>query len=125
MGKNIIPYNPKLKEFAKELRKNSTLSEVLLWNRLKSRQMRGYTFNRQKPLDQYIVDFYCKPLNLVIEIDGWSHDEKYNSDMIRQKHLESFGLHILRFHDHTVKENIENVLMAIDGWIQQTEKTSH
>jgi len=66
----FIPYNKSLKEFSRELRNHSTLSEVLLWNKLRASQFRGYGFNRQKPLNQYIVDFYCKKLNLVIEIDG-------------------------------------------------------
>ncbi len=65
-----IRYNPKLKALARELRKNSTLSEVLLWNHLKGGQMKGYQFMRQKPIDDYIVDFYCSKLTLIIEIDG-------------------------------------------------------
>jgi len=65
-----IYYNPKLKERARELRNNSTLSEVILWKQLKSRQMHGYQFMRQKPIDNYIVDFFCSKLNLIIEIDG-------------------------------------------------------
>ena len=65
-----IYYNPKLKTLSGELRNNSTLSEVLLWNMLKSKKMKGYQFMRQKPTDNYIVDFYCSKLKLVIEIDG-------------------------------------------------------
>ena len=58
-----IPYNKNLKEFSHKLRNNSTLSEVLLWDYLQAGKMLGYKFNRQKPLLNYIVDFYCKPLN--------------------------------------------------------------
>lgn len=68
-----IYYNPKLKKLARELRNNSTLSEVLLWNQLKTRKMGGYQFMRQKPISEYIVDFFCNRLKLVIEIDGESH----------------------------------------------------
>jgi very-short-patch-repair endonuclease len=92
-----IYYNPKLKILSRELRKNSTLSEVLLWNQLKARKMRGYQFMRQKPVGNYIVDFYCSRLRLAIEIDGESHGEKSKEDQIRQRKLESLGLSLLRF----------------------------
>ena len=66
----IIKYNPKLKTIARNLRNNSTLSEVLLWRRLKNKQIKGYKFERQRPIDNYIVDFFCKELMFAIEIDG-------------------------------------------------------
>ena len=65
-----LPYNKDLKAFSRHLRNNSTLGEVLLWMQLRAGQLKGYKFNRQKPLGNYIVDFYCKRLNLVIEVDG-------------------------------------------------------
>ncbi len=65
-----IHYNPKLKDKARELRNNSTLSEILLWKKLKKKQMLGFQFYRQKPIDNYIVDFFSYTLRLVIEIDG-------------------------------------------------------
>jgi len=65
-----IPYNKDNKEFSKELRNNSTKGEVLLWNVLKAGKIKGHKFNRQRPLGNFIADFYCKPLKLVIEIDG-------------------------------------------------------
>jgi len=114
---SYIPYNKKLKEFSRKLRNNSTLSEIILWKCLRAKQMKGYTFNRQKPLLEYIVDFYCKPLNLIIEIDGESHSNKYQSDIIRQKELESYGLHFLRFTDNEIKKDINNVLRSIEIWI--------
>lgn len=58
---------------ARKLRKEMTFSEILLWNELKQKKMLGYDFDRQKPLDNFIVDFFCKELGLVIEIDGDSH----------------------------------------------------
>ncbi len=58
--RKIIPYNPELKDLASQLRKNMTLSEVLLWIELKNKQMLGYDFDRQIPIGDYIVDFYCK-----------------------------------------------------------------
>jgi len=69
----IVPYNPELKSLAKELRRNMTLSEVLLWNELRKKQMLGFDFDRQRPIYNFIVDFYCKELSLAIEIDGDTH----------------------------------------------------
>ena len=86
-----IYYNPKLKNLARTLRNNSTLSEVLLWNHLKGKQMKGYDFHRQKPLDNYIVDFFCPKLRLIIEIDGESHlfkgkdDQKLKAKMTKRE----------------------------------------
>ena len=80
MKRKIIPYDPKLKQLARELRNKSTLAEVLLWKHLKGKQIQGYDFHRQKPLDQYIVDFFCSELMLAIEIDGDSHDYKERED---------------------------------------------
>ena len=119
MRRKIIPYNPQLTALAKQLRQNMTVAEVLLWNRLKHKQMRGYDFDRQRPIDEYIVDFYCKDLFLAIEIDGFSHDHAsaYARDMARQARLEALGVHILRSRDEQVKQDIENVLSGIEGWI--------
>jgi very-short-patch-repair endonuclease len=66
--RKIIPYNPKLKEYARQLRNNSTRSEIILWKYLKGKQMLGYDFHRQKPIDNYIVDFFCSELMLAIEL---------------------------------------------------------
>ena len=113
-----VRYNPKLKALSRKLRNNSTLAEILLWNELKSRKMYGCQFMRQKPIGDYIVDFYCSNLNLVIEIDGISHEGKFHPDMKRQRFLESQGLTILRFNDLDIKKDICNVLRAIGGWIE-------
>lgn len=120
-----IHYNPKLKQRARELRKNSTLSEVLLWEELKNRKMYGYKFLRQKPIGNYIVDFFCNKLKLVIEIDGDSHDEEnYSYDMKRQNWLESKDLSVLRFDDLEVKKDMDNVLSSIEGWIRNWEESN-
>jgi very-short-patch-repair endonuclease len=95
----MLHYDPKLKKRSRELRNNSTLAEVLLWNQLKGRKMLGCSFLRQRPICNYIVDFYCPKLGLVIEIDGESHREKFASDQVRQKNLENLGLSVLRFYD--------------------------
>ena len=119
MKRKITPYNPKLKELARKLRNNSTLAEVLLWRHLKGKQMRGYDFHRQKPIDQYIVDFYCSELMLAIEIDGVTHDFKLPNDYERQQRLESLGVRFLRFQDEEVKRNMEGVLLVIESWIDE------
>ena len=117
MKRKIIPYNPKLKQLARNLRNNSTLSEVLLWRVLKGKQVRGYDFHRQKPIDNYIVDFYCSELLLAIEIDGRSHDDRIEADEMRQRRLELLGVHVIRFADLDVKKNLIGVVMTIEGWI--------
>jgi len=115
-----IYYNPKLKAKARELRNNSTLAEVLLWNQLKGRQMRGYQFMRQKPIGNYIVDFFCSKLKLVIEIDGDSHIGKEDYDQKRQAHLEALGLSVLRFSDLDVKQNMDGVLQVLEEWMENS-----
>lgn len=122
--RQIIPYNPKLKEIARQLRNNSTLSEVLLWLELKGKKMHGYDFHRQKPIDNYIVDFFCHELMLVIEIDGISHtwEEVAVNDEIRQRKIESLGIQFLRFDDKEIKQNMSFVLNTIHDWIVEYEK---
>ena len=114
---NHIPYKPYLKELARQLRNNSTLGEVLLWQELKGGALLGLDFHRQKPLDSYIVDFYCAELQLAIEIDGDSHDYGFDEDMARQHRLEALGVRFLRFTDREVKREMTNVLRAIEGWV--------
>ena len=122
MRRKIIPYNPSLKEKARELRNNSTTIEIKLWKFLKGRQMCGYDFHRQKPLGDYIVDFFCNELMLAIEIDGISHDGREKYDKQRQEELEKNGIKFLRFDDDEVFYNIEKVLNAIENWIKTINK---
>ncbi|HAP36236.1 MAG TPA: DNA methylase [Bacteroidetes bacterium] len=120
MKRKIIPYNPKLKEVARILRNNSTLGEVLLWKKLRNKQMLGFDFHRQKPIDQFIVDFYCNELSLAIEIDGNSHatEEAIQKDKTRQEHLEALGVKFLRFTETEVQNYMRNVLAVIEEWIR-------
>ncbi len=117
--RKIILYNPTLKEKARTLRNNSTIAEVLLWKFLKNKKMLGYDFYRQKPLDEYIVDFFCNELMLAIEIDGESHFGKEEYDEARQKKLEDLGIRFLRFEDTEVLHNLDKVLKNIENWIKQ------
>ena len=79
-----IYYNPKLKQFARNLRNNSSISEIRFWNQVNAKQFNGYQFYRQKPIGNYIVDFFCPILNLVIEIDGESHLGQENADFKKE-----------------------------------------
>ncbi len=119
--RKIIPYNPKLTALSKQLRNNSTLAEVLLWNQIKKKHMRRYQFLRQKPIDNYIVDFFCYELMLAIEIDGETHNYQVEKDRIRQNRLELIGINLLRFMDIDVKRNMDGVLLGLDRWIDGFE----
>ena len=91
-----LPYNPRLKEFSRNMRGYGEKSEAMLWKHLKSKQT-GFAFNRQKPILNYIADFYCKELNLVVEIDGASHfsSEAYEKDQERDRQMQAIGLYFL------------------------------
>jgi len=117
MAKKIIPYNPALKALARKLRKNMTDGELLLWNELKNDKLLGFDFDRQRFIDNYIVDFYCKDLMLAIEIDGMSpnNEEAFAKDEIRQQKLEGFGIQFLRFTESEMKNDMLNVLRTLES----------
>ena len=121
----IIKYNPKLKELARQLRQNATKAEVILWQRLKRDQMYGYDFHRQKPIDEYIVDFFCNKLRLAIEVDGYSHGilEVWEKDVNKSKRLNELGIYVLQFSDNEFLNDMENVLRAIEDYIERFETT--
>jgi len=121
----IIPYEPALKERARELRKNATVSERILWQAIRGKRL-GVEFHRQVPLDKFIVDFYCHELMLAIEIDGVTHgsEEAREKDLTRQAKLESIGVSFLRFYDGDVKDNLQGVLAEIENWVQGHAGTS-
>ena len=79
----------------------------------------GFDSHRQKPIDRYIVDFFCSELMLAIEIDGDSHDFRDRQNWKRQHRLETFGVRFLRFYDRDVKQNMEGVLTTIKQWIKE------
>jgi very-short-patch-repair endonuclease len=102
-----------------------TKAEACLWKFvLRAGTMRGYTFRRQRPVLNYIADFMCKELKLVIEVDGITHydDETRIKDELRQKDLETVGFVVLRFNDNEVLNNIDSVFQTIDVWIEEYEK---
>ena len=120
-------YNPMIKGIAKELRNNMTNAEKATWRMLKQKQLRGYDFHRQKPLGNYIADFYCYPLRLVIEIDGISHlyEDVQKNDKIKEQYFNSLGLTVLRFTDDLVLGNWNLVEREIIKYIEEYEKKIH
>lgn len=126
MRREIIPYRSKLKEYARALRNNSTKSEIRLWRYLKGTQRLGYDFHRQKPIDNYIADFYCSELKLVIELDGITHifEGAKERDRIRTKRLNELGITVIRFDDAFVFKNIDFVLEEIDEMIVKLARES-
>jgi very-short-patch-repair endonuclease len=118
-----IQYNPQLKHMASNLRQRKrTYAERMLWYGLKNRQMMGYKFIRQKPIGNFIADFFCPELDLVIEIDGISHEGKEQYDQKRENYLKNLGLNVLRFTDEDVKNNTEGTLKEIQIFIQNLTK---
>jgi very-short-patch-repair endonuclease len=115
-----LPYNRQLVEKAKELRKNMTPAERKLW----SGYLRTFKFRilRQRPINNFIVDFFCAQLKLVIEVDGESHftDEGRDYDWERTQILEGYGLKVLRFTNDEVLQDWEGVCRRIEEEIPPT-----
>jgi very-short-patch-repair endonuclease len=116
-----IHYNHHLKQKSRALRNNPTLAEKILWQEIRNRKIRGYQFSRQKPIDIYVVDFYCNKLNLVIEVDGASHGSREIEDKIRQERIERLGIKFLRFTDEEVINHMKEVLHSIIEWMELIE----
>jgi len=118
---NFSHYNGNLQKLSRTLRNNMTKSEACLWKYvLRARQMKGYSFRRQRPVDKYIVDFLCRELSLIIEVDGLTHDsdEAMEHDEQRDNDLERLGFTILRFTSAEVLQHIDEVRGAIEQWIE-------
>ncbi|MCJ7813043.1 endonuclease domain-containing protein [bacterium] len=118
----IFKYNPKLKNRARKLRSSMTDAEVKLWQHLRMRQVTGVKFLRQRPIGNYIVDFYAPEAKLVIEVDGGQHFEEegleYNEHC--DAFLEGQGLKVIRFSNQDVLQNIESVITMIKDAIKQS-----
>ena len=111
----MLRYNKKIAGLARNFRKNMTYPETILWSRIGLKQLKGYQFYRQKPIGEYIVDFYCPKAKLVIELDGGQHKsaDYIKKDTAKDKNLESLGLRVLRFNNNDVTKNIKGVLESI------------
>ncbi|MCL2525304.1 MAG: DUF559 domain-containing protein [Betaproteobacteria bacterium] len=109
-----LPFNPKLRERAKALRKAGNLSEVLLWQQLSNRKFKGLDFDRQKIIGNYIVDFYCINCRTVIEIDGSSHDNKQEYDQERDAYLKGLGLSVIHIAAVDVLKRLSDVMVMLE-----------
>ena len=116
----MYAYNKQLKNLSRANRKSGNLSEVLLWHELQQSKL-GVRFIRQKPIGNYIADFYCREKKLVIEIDGWTHDNKYEYDKNRDEYMKNLGIHVLRISDKDVKQDMTNVLIWIKHNIENLQ----
>jgi len=112
----MLPYNRNLKQYSRQLRGNMTDAERRLWAEIRMKQLKGYQFYRQKPIGDYIVDFFCPRAKLVIEVDGSHHlvGESIEYDRVRNEYLSSFGLRVLRFTNTDVLKHIESVVESIN-----------
>jgi very-short-patch-repair endonuclease len=108
-------YNPKIKTTARTLRKNMTDSELKLWSRIRRKQIFGLQFYRQRPIGNYIVDFYCPKAQLVLEVDGLQHMQKLavRKDNYRDSYLKQQGIKILRFDNLQVLKQLDAVVEKV------------
>ncbi len=111
----MLPYSRNLKQYSRQLRENMTDAERHLWAKIRMKQLKGYQFYRQKPIGDYIVDFFCPKAKLVIEVDGSQHfsGEMTEDDRMRNEYMSSFGLRVLRFTNTDVLTHIERVIESI------------
>jgi very-short-patch-repair endonuclease len=126
-SKNNYAYNGKLQHLANKLRKEMTKAEACLWKyALRAGQMKGYQFRRQRPVLQYIADFMCKELKLVIEVDGLTHqwEETAAKDIQKTHDLEQAGFKVVRFTDEEVLKNMNGVIEAIRCVVEEREKST-
>ena len=108
-----LPHNPKLKIRARELRQAGNLSEVLFWKQVRNRQFLGLDFDRQKIIGSYIVDFYNANYQIVIEIDGKSHEFKIHYDEERDNFLRSLGLTVIHISAEDVLQRLDLVMKKL------------
>jgi len=111
----MLEYNRKLKNRTQDLRNNMTDAEIILWSKLKGKQMINAQFYRQKPIGNYIVDFYCPKYKIVIELDGSQHftKEGMEYDLERDTYLKFMGLKVLRFTNIQIMNELNSVLEVI------------
>ena len=116
-------YKPHLTGPSRKLRKEMTDAERLIWRKIRCKQLNGCQFNRQKPIDKFIVDFYCCRAMLAVEIDGGQHYEEENmeKDNLRDARLKQLGIKVLRFTNLDVLNNIEGVIMKIQKGLNPSQ----
>ena len=118
-------YNPRLKQYARELRTETvSKAEKRLWQSALRKKQLGIRVLRQRPIDNYIVDFFCPEIKLIIEIDGSSHFTKGDYDSKRQLSLENLGFTIIRFKEGEVLNQLDNVISSLQHAISCLKKNS-
>jgi very-short-patch-repair endonuclease len=108
--------------FARKLRRDATEVELLLWQELRGRRLEGYRFRRQHPIGPYVLDFYCPTVRLCVEVDGSGHLDRREDDR-RTAWLTTRGVRVIRFWDHEVSNNREQVLQAVVDAIEDRQHT--
>jgi very-short-patch-repair endonuclease len=122
---NFYSYNKQLQPFANKLRKDMTKAEACLWKYvLRAGQMKGFQFRRQRHVMNFIADFICKELRLIIEVDGITHDNKLVNDKLRDNKLKQAGFYVIRVMDEDVLTNIEGVAREIEKTIEKLKSSS-
>jgi very-short-patch-repair endonuclease len=113
----MLKYNPHLTQIARQLRRDQTPTEALLWQRLRNRKCAGLKFKRQYRIGRFVVDFYCRELRLVVELEGGIHDwsEQQVYDGLRFEELRARGLRILRIRNEEVLNDVQDVLRRIQA----------
>lgn len=125
MEKHLF-YNTNLKSYAIKNRNDATKAEACLWKFILKAKKTGYQFNRQRPVLNYIADFMCVKLKLIIEVDGYTHliEEVIKNDAVRQKKLEEHGFKVVRFSDEDVLFNIDLVHKKLMAIIKEIENVN-
>lgn len=115
--------DPMLKERRRELRRNQTDAEKILWRQVRRKQLQGRKFFRQYSVGPYILDFYCPVLKLAVELDGGQHNDEENiiHDNARSEYLQQQGINVIRFWNHEVLQQLEAVLTKIAEQIEKQE----
>jgi len=111
--KGNVRYLSQLKLLSRKNRKTPTITEKKIWEELLMKRKTGYKFLRQKPINRFILDFYCSELNLAIEIDGGSHDKKKGYDQARDLFLQQIGIKTIRFTNDEILNQIDNVKIRL------------
>jgi very-short-patch-repair endonuclease len=108
--------DPVLKQRRRELRQNQTEAEKAFWAQVRNRQFRGMRFFRQYSIGPYILDFYCPALKIAIELDGGQHtqDERREYDVNRTEYLKTRGIRVVRYWNHDVLRNIDDVVKSLE-----------
>ncbi len=121
---SMLPYKRRLKQPSRRLRNDPTDAEEALWAKVRRGQLNGCQFYRQKPIGEYIVDFWCPAARLVVEVDGSQHlsDEGIQHDKVRAEYLASLGLRVVRFTNIEVLTSMESVLQAILEHMREQRK---